>query len=304
MKKPLVIYHKNCDDGFGAAFAAWKAMGDAADYQPLEHGEDISQIDFDQREVFVLDFCFSPDVMAQLLPRVLRIGVVDHHKSALEAWEQHLGVKAKDGMLQHQDGRLTLFFDLSKSGAYLSWQYFHAKTPVPRMIAHISDGDLWTFEMKGTREFYVYLRSQGRSFAGWDKLCTAMQDQAKAQNVVDTGRRIGGFYTQQLDSIINAGRDVAIDMADAAGNRARGLAVNATKLFASELGNMLAAKSGTFALVWETDGVTAFCSLRSVAGFDCIPFAKAKGGGGHPQACGFQVPLDQLTAALRGQAPL
>ena len=28
--KPLVIYHKNCADGFGAAFAAWLKLGDEA----------------------------------------------------------------------------------------------------------------------------------------------------------------------------------------------------------------------------------------------------------------------------------
>lgn len=26
--KPLVIYHANCTDGFGAAFAAWLKLGD------------------------------------------------------------------------------------------------------------------------------------------------------------------------------------------------------------------------------------------------------------------------------------
>ena len=28
MTKPLVIYHANCADGFGAAFAAWLKLGD------------------------------------------------------------------------------------------------------------------------------------------------------------------------------------------------------------------------------------------------------------------------------------
>lgn len=26
--KPLVVYHANCADGFGAAFAAWLKLGD------------------------------------------------------------------------------------------------------------------------------------------------------------------------------------------------------------------------------------------------------------------------------------
>ena len=35
--KPLVIYHANCTDGFGAAFAAWLKLGDEAEYLPMEY---------------------------------------------------------------------------------------------------------------------------------------------------------------------------------------------------------------------------------------------------------------------------
>ena len=37
--KPLVIYHKYCLDGFGAAFAAWKKFGDTVEYLPLAYPE-------------------------------------------------------------------------------------------------------------------------------------------------------------------------------------------------------------------------------------------------------------------------
>lgn len=39
--KPLVIYHANCADGFGAAFAAWLKLGDGIDLCPAcqESGE-------------------------------------------------------------------------------------------------------------------------------------------------------------------------------------------------------------------------------------------------------------------------
>ena len=103
------------------------------------------------------------------------------------------------------------------------------------------------------------------------------------------------------------GRHVEIGMEGAVEGKlvtARGLCVNASKLFCSELGHMLANESGTFGIVWETDGVDAFCSMRSNAPFDCIPFAAAKGGGGHAQACGFTVPLADMIAALRGEKDL
>lgn len=306
--RPLIIYHKNCDDGFGAAYAAWKRFGDAADYLAMDYADVPAQAPVDGREVIAADFSFTPaDTFAHILPRVASLTILDHHLSAMDDWQAHLGRKNDNGILSHTDGNLHVFFDMSKSGAYLAWEHFHPDAPVPRMIAHISDGDLWAFKLDGTRRFYSYLRSQERSFASFDALCTAMANDGGAQAVIETGGQINAFYRQQLAGIVASKRYVPIEMTAVGDGKpvtARGLAVNASKLFSSELGNMLAAQSGTFAVVWETDGTTAYCSMRSVDGFDSIPFAIAQGGGGHAQACGFIVPLDKLLAALRGEKTL
>lgn len=37
--KPLVLYHANCADGFGAAFAAWLKLGDEAEYVACSYGK-------------------------------------------------------------------------------------------------------------------------------------------------------------------------------------------------------------------------------------------------------------------------
>lgn len=39
-------------------------------------------------------------------------------------------------------------------------------------------------------------------------------------------------------------------------------------------------------------------SLRSAKYFDCSPIAKHYGGGGHPQACGFEIPMDNFDVIL------
>ena len=308
MSRPLIIYHKNCDDGFGAAYAAWKRLGDNADYLPMDYADDPAKAPVEGREVIAADFAFSPqDTFTHILPRVASLTILDHHLSAMDDWQAHLGRKADKGVLEHHEGALHVFFDMSKSGAYLAWEHFHPNEPVPRMIAHISDGDLWAFKVDGTKPFYSYLRAQTRDFASFDALNTAMSDEAGAKNVLATGTQINDFYRQQLNSIVSGKRYVPLEMTaviDGKPQTARGLAVNASKLFASELGNMLAAECGSFAVVWETDGVTAYCSMRSVSGFDSIPFASAQGGGGHAQACGFIVPFDKLLPALRGEKPL
>lgn len=306
MKKPLIIYHKNCDDGFGAAWAAWKKLGDTADYLPMDYKTPLAEADVEGRDVTVIDFSFAPDVVyADILPRAKSLTVLDHHLSAMQTWRRHLGVAGDDAVLRHDEDRYHLFFDMDKSGAWLAWEHFHPGTPVPRMIRHISDGDLWRFAEEGTRDLYSVLRARKRDFASWDALNDRMVKDAQA--VLATGAEITAFYEQQLQQVLAAGRETAIEMTGIVDGKpvtARGLCLNTTKLFASEIGNALAAKSGTFAVVWETDGETAFCSMRSVAGFDSIPYAEAQGGGGHAQACGFSVPLARMIAALDGKTPL
>ena len=34
----VVLYHANCNDGFGAAYSAWKLLGNRAEYIACSHG--------------------------------------------------------------------------------------------------------------------------------------------------------------------------------------------------------------------------------------------------------------------------
>ena len=82
----LIIYHGDCPDGFGAAYAAWRRFGDAASYLPARYGESIPTQTLADRHVYVFDFSFPPEelkAMAQVAQSVLQI---DHHASARNAW--------------------------------------------------------------------------------------------------------------------------------------------------------------------------------------------------------------------------
>lgn len=300
----LVLYHKNCDDGFGAAYAAWGKLGDTAEYMPIDYKDALPIDAMTGKDVIVIDFCFNPDDTYQkILPVVASLTVIDHHRSALDKWKAQLGTKDKDGILSHQEDKFSLYFDLSRSGALLSWNHFHGDN-APRFIRHLSDIDLWTFNMEGTRAVSNYVRAETRDFQVWDRICAALETEGGAADIIGVGNRITTFYDRQLEQIVVSGIAAPITMTATDGQKSTGLAINASKMFASELGHILAEKSGTYAVVWETDGKTAACSMRSIDDFNCIPLAEAQGGGGHPQACGFRVPLDRMIAAMRGEQDL
>ena len=50
----FIIYHANCSDGFGAAYAAWKCLGNKAIYHAAKHGSSPPNVA--GKNVAILDF--------------------------------------------------------------------------------------------------------------------------------------------------------------------------------------------------------------------------------------------------------
>ena len=71
-------------------------------------------------------------------------------------------------------------------------------------------------------------------------------------------------------------------------------------MFHSQIGDILARQSGTFALMWSASEQGVKVGLRSRSEFNCIPLAESMGGGGHAQACGFRMGIARLPELLCG----
>jgi oligoribonuclease NrnB/cAMP/cGMP phosphodiesterase (DHH superfamily) len=127
--KTLCIYHGGCDDGFGAAYAVWKKFGYEVEYYPATHGGPIP--DVNDRDVIMVDFSYKRNVLLQLIGKCKSMVILDHHKTA----EADL-----DGL---EDPKLTLVFDMQRSGATIAWDHFHPDTPRPVLIRYVEDRDLW-----------------------------------------------------------------------------------------------------------------------------------------------------------------
>ena len=79
------------------------------------------------------------------------------------------------------------------------------------------------------------------------------------------------------------------------------VAVNGVSGFTSELGNILALRTGSFAVVFKIDSPEFVkVSLRSLRSFDVSPIALRFGGGGHPQASAFRLPMSRFADFLAG----
>lgn len=148
MKKPLVVYHDACTDGFGAAFAAWLKLGEEAQYLPVSYGNDcyIEMLGYAEngiigREVYVLDFSFPKEDMKHLFANANRVVWLDHHVSSREIAVvlcEYDSLEMKDyARLEHEELNWRIVHDNNKSGALLAWEFFHPGTEVPMLIQHI-----------------------------------------------------------------------------------------------------------------------------------------------------------------------
>jgi len=332
MLQPVtVIYHADCPDGFAAAFAAWKRFGPGARYLPLHHGEDWRKIGLAGHTVYILDFSFPREILEEIAADALSVTQIDHHASARQPWASCLKTDEHDReCFRHPHLPLCVVFDLNKSGARLAWEHFLPGTPLPLPLAHVEDGDLWRFALPGTRAFNRALRRLPFDFAQWEQLVadTAAPDSPRYRNMLAEGGAIEDFFQGEVSRLANSRllmpatlRGEAIDPLQAvrhgqacisAEHRSwqsiAGLAINADSLFASELGNLLAERSGSFGLIWQlAPKGEVKASLRAAGRVNVAEIAARYGGGGHPNAAGFRMPvapfLSEVLGLPSGQLP-
>ena len=282
--RPLVIYHGGgCPDGYAAALAAWLFYAGQAEFLGLDHG-DVKQVsdlpDIAGRAVYILDFSFAKELLSSIDERAAKLVLLDHHKSAAEALT---GFACRCGVV---------YFDMKKSGARLAWEFFQPDASVPDLVRFVEDRDIWVWQFDESPAFLAALDMEPYDFARWAAIAQFSPEQLQA--FMARGQAMDEKFAKLATDMADDARPVTF-------NGHSGLMVNAPSVFHSLIGDILAKKNGTFALMWNAhkSGVIKV-GLRSRSGFDCIPLASSMGGGGHPQACGFKMAVNRLPELLGG----
>ena len=263
-----IIYHGDCQDGFGAAFSAWKRYGDSAMYTPNEHGSPYKVEAVLGKNVVMIDFSFKKEILDEITAKAKSLTILDHHESAKEA------VVSMPSSL----------YDNNHSGAYLAWNYFHPKTPVPKLISYIEDDDLYRFVLPDSRAIREYVFSQAYNFKVWDGMLRALDSDGGFQykEIVTIGSMYREYVEKTVRGIAEKAELVSFEDHEV-------YAVSAPHPFDSEVGNVLARKKPPFALVFKFHPDKLRVSLRGDGSVDLAEIAIKYGGGGHHDAAGFNV---------------
>ena len=189
--------------------------------------------------------------------------IIDHHKSA---------------MVELHDISNTRF-DMSKSGAMLSWEFFHPGKEPPKFIRYIQDRDLWAWELEYSKEFSAAFDMVPFEFEEFEKF--------EDDSVFDDACKRGSYILAYSKTVVKKVCEKAVSRKY---NGMKVLVVNSSH-WMSEIGARLAPDCD-FAVIWYYDHQDRInkVSLRAFHdALDVSEIAKQFGGGGHKKAAGFQI---------------
>lgn len=268
---PLCIYHGNCADGFGAAWVVRKVHPDA-DFHPGVYGQEPP--DVAGRDVIIVDFSYPRETLLRMARSAKSILIIDHHKTAMADLN---GLTNAGGI---ESCPMECVFDMERSGAMLTWDWFFPHEEPPALLRHIEDRDLWRFNLPNTREIQANVFSYPYDFAVWDELMVR-----PVIELVAEGRAIERKHLKDVAELTGVTqRRMVIG----------GLSVPVANLpytLVSDAASHMAAGEPFAGCYWDTPRGRVF-GLRSVpdGGLDVSDIAKLYGGGGHKHAAGFTVP--------------
>ncbi len=264
--KSIIVYYHHDEDGFGAAWSAWKKFGNKADYLEINFDEEDAVPEYKNKEIYFLDFCPTERTIKMLSRVNKKVVIIDHHissKSLTESVPEHV-------------------YGDKNSGAVLSWKYFHPSKKVPKLLEYIEDKDIWKWKIKNTKEILNALFLREKDFKIWNKIARDLEDKEKRKKYIEEGLVMEKYKEKIISKIVNKAEKVNFDGKEA-------WAVN-SPIFNSEVGDILVNDKNTIGLMWSyRDGEikTGIRSKDTLA--DVSKIAQKFGGGGHRNAGGFSV---------------
>lgn len=270
------IYHNNCADGFTAAWVM-KQKYPNIHLQGATYGEQPPLEDVKGKDVYLVDFCYYGEAMLKLIETANSVTILDHHKTAQQEVQTLL-----------DSGKVQGVFDMTRSGAMITWNYCFPNQTPPKLIEYVQDRDLWTWNLDNSQEVSMAVFSYKYTIANWDELMSMdisvlvnegrailrkhQKDIEELSKVVKTFMQIGRWYVPVANVPYTMGSDMA---------------------------NLLAMGEPFAGYYYDTPKGRVFGLRSQPDGEDVSLIAKQYGGGGHKHASGFTVKIEDFPELFR-----
>lgn len=274
------LYHSPCADGVSAAWVV-QVYTKTMKFTPLAAGRDPIYTEFprEQRLVYV-DLCPTEVHLLRLLDHGNHVLIIDHHTSAIASISKYKDAK-----------NLELYLKTQNSGCGLAWEYFVASVQlypynvIPKLLKHIEDRDLWTFNVPQSKEIMCAFFTMYPSCSLEDMHDAILSCDESSADWVIMGTLMLKRREQQIEKIVLRAINCTMKFTEL-----KVKCVECTRDFTSDVGDVLA-KSCGLAVLWcyvkekNEWGISLRGSKEST--LDLSELAMKFGGGGHSKAAGF-----------------
>lgn len=273
-------YHAGCPDGFGAAWAVWRAWGPSGHFVARGHSDDLDAFAHEGDEVVFVDIAPTVEKAIELGEVAGKFVILDHHLTARDRFSDDprlLPSLADRGHLVR--------FDLAHSGAVLAWNHFHPEEPVPALLAYVEDQDLWNWKLPESDAVNAVIGSYPRDFESWGTLARrSWEDLAREGAPLLRAQRVDVEQALRFAHPVRVG-DMRIEAVNALHHR-------------SHIGHELSKRAAfghPVGLAYRMCGSRVDVSIYSIGDVDVSAMARRYGGGGHRNASGFSLSLHTWT---------
>lgn len=300
-KFDVVVYHRNCLDGFAALLVAYIGgvlqPGNKLWFHACGADEGQPPRLTSQKSVLILDVHMNLGFVEAALRQAKRVVMVDHHHN-----RDHNELIR---LANSSDGKFTYTFDKSECAASLTWKWLFPGKALPRFFEFIKDNDLATWSKPDTQLFVFGLEAKYNTHKGLTREATyekleqwkqVMSSDETIDKLIKIGRPIKAFQNNMLEKMeINS---ETVEISGPGGRKVRVVLSNAGVYVARKLSVRLVKKfkdTADIAIVWYVNVSKKMieCVVRSNE-MDISWLLHMYGAAGHQRAGTFNYPALQI----------
>ena len=305
--KHVIFAHSHCTDGLCAASIIKRAINIClntedivvifARYGAEKKALEQAEID-DKTDVYIVDFSFSREDTLDIAKKCKNLVILDHHITAFEKLEG----------IEKESDNIEFFFDNNMSGATLVNGFvakrfldFGKSQEIVNYVAElVEDRDLWNFKLKDTKAFgeFVFSQIEPNDIDTFSEILFD-SDMKKIKSYVDLGNILDKNKKKQVNQRLEQMQTptvLEIPYPETS-EQVQIIFVNETQSdLISELGNAICKKFKKPVCLYKilSTGMVSL-SFRSMDNLtDMSKVAVALGGGGHRNACGAEMSLEDF----------
>jgi oligoribonuclease NrnB/cAMP/cGMP phosphodiesterase (DHH superfamily) len=289
----IIVFHYPCQDGLTSAWIAYhyhQLNCKLLEMYPISNSDEINLDRLKNKKVLFCDYCPSLDILNKIEDIAYEIKILDHHKSSMEKLSN----------------KKYAIFDMNKSGAGLTWDYFFPDNYMPLFVKMIQDRDLWKWEIEESKDFTCGFHSvlQTMDIYNFEDLFDLYDELYDNYNLIGLYTTIGNIINKNNNNrykIIVEEHLKCIDIFTFNNIKYNICIINCMHEDASEIGNLISKNDNIdFAVLWSYNHNKKEyrVSLRSCGDIDTTIISTQYGGGGHKNASGFTTKISPLIIFL------